>query len=138
MIKIGRIAYPELRELAKVYLERLKSFVKIECEEIKDPASFSAAKKPGTVLVALDERGKQWRSKEFASQLLRWQDDPAVKEVQFLIGDPMGHSESVRAQANATWSLSKATFTSDLSWLLCLEQLYRGYSILKNTGYHHE
>lgn len=136
--KLGRVAYPELRELARVYLDRLRSVVKIECEEIKDPASISAARKPGTLLIVLDERGKEWSSKELAAQLQKWQDDPGVKEVHFLIGDPMGLPPAIRDEARGAWSLSKATFTSDMSWLLCLEQLYRGYSILKNTGYHHE
>lgn len=138
--KIGRVAYPEITGLAGVYLERLGGFLKVESVELKDTAALLRRFPPSAdhPWVLLDERGKEWTSKELAAQLKGWSDDPAVKSLTFVIGGPMGVDAETKRSAKTAWALSRGTLTSDLSWLICLEQLYRAYSILKNTGYHHE
>lgn len=141
VLKIGRISYPEIRALAAMYEERLGPFAKVDAIEVKDEAAaLKLLKRPLAEhpLIALDERGKVFSSPELAETLRRMTDDPAVKSVTFLIGGPMGLSEGLRRDARITWSLSKATFTSDMAWLLVWEQIYRAYNILKGTGYHHE
>lgn len=138
--KIGKVAYPEITSLAKVYLERLTPFVKIENVELKDTGALLRRFPPSAdhPWLLLDEKGKEWTSKELAAQIRGWTDDPAVKAMTFVIGGPMGVDAETKRAAKATWALSRGTLTSDLSWLICLEQIYRAYSILKNTGYHHE
>lgn len=142
IVKIGRVAYPEIRSLVEVYKDRLAPFAKVEDVEFKDEASFqkSAFKKsdPGRLLVALDERGQEWTSRQLSEQLRRWTDDPQVKTLTFFIGGPMGLDPALKKEARCNWALSKATFTSDMAWLLCWEQLYRAHTILKGTGYHHD
>lgn len=139
--KIGRVAYPELTAMAAVYEGRLKPFGKVEALDFKDEDGFlrfAAKLAPGTRVVMMDERGKCHRSTELAERLRAWTDDPAVKQVLFVIGGPLGLGEGVKALAQETWSLSAATFTSDFAWVLCWEQLYRAFTILKGTGYHHD
>jgi 23S rRNA (pseudouridine1915-N3)-methyltransferase len=141
VIKIGKVAYDEIRGLAAMYEERMAPFARVENIEIKDEEQLSRlllSPKSDHPLVLLDERGKARTSREFAQALQKWTDDPQVKTLTFVIGGPMGASAELRAQASATFSLSPATFTSDLAWLLLWEQIYRGYNILRGTGYHHD
>jgi 23S rRNA (pseudouridine1915-N3)-methyltransferase len=140
LVKRGRVAYPEIRALVAMYEERLRPFARVELSELKDPEARAGAVKPaaGHRLVALDERGQQWTSPELAAQLQRWQDDPGTKSVTFLVGGPMGLDDETRRAADVRWSLSKATLTSDMAWLLLVEQIYRAFNILKGTGYHHD
>lgn len=141
VIKIGKVAYDEIRDLAAMYEERLSPFAKVENVELKDEAQLDRLlllPKSDHPVVLMDERGKVRTSVEFAQQIQRWTDDPQVKTLTFVIAGPMGPSPELRARASATFSLSPATFTSDLAWLLLWEQIYRGYNILRGTGYHHD
>jgi len=141
VIKVGRVAYPELRALAAMYAERLAPYARVESLEVKDEAALDrllGKPSPDHQLIALDERGREWTSRQFASSLQSFTDDPGVKSLTFLIGGPMGLSPSWKTGAHALLSLSKATFTSDIAWLLIWEQLYRAFNILKGTGYHHD
>lgn len=141
VIKIGKVAYEEIRTLGAMYEQRLTPFAKVENVEIKDedqlPRLLSEPRCEHPVIL-MDERGKARTSQEFAQSLRKWTDDPQVKTLTFVIGGPMGASQALRAQASSTFSLSPATFTSDLAWLLLWEQIYRGYNILRGTGYHHD
>jgi len=143
VIKLGRIAYPEIRTLASMYAERLLPLARpmqIEGLELKDDGGLDRLLlKPASdhLLVALDERGQEWTSPQLAGQLQKYCDDPAIKSLTFLIGGPLGLTIAQRQQAQVTWCLSKATLTSDMAWLLLWEQLYRGVNILKGTSYHH-
>lgn len=124
-----------------MYEERLGAFAKVEGLELRDEDTAARLLlKPASehLLVALDERGREWTSMELAAELQRRADDPGIKSVTFLIGGPLGLSPALKEQAHVTWRLSRATFTSDLAWLLLWEQLYRAHSILKGTGYHHQ
>ena len=49
--------------------------------------------------VALDERGRQLPSSEFAAILSRWRDD-GVREVRFVIGAADGHGSAARDEAD--------------------------------------
>lgn len=141
VLKIGRIAYQEIRNLAEIYRERLAPFIKVQHLEGKDDASAAKYLKSlssGHRAILLDERGPLWTSVEFAERIRHLSDDPSVKSLTFVIAGPMGPSGEIRKICLDTWSLSKATLTSDMAWLLVWEQMYRAYSILRGTGYHHD
>src|SRR5581483_6604933 len=86
-------------------------------------------------LVLLDSRGKQLSSEEFAKFLRDHQDKSAVPLV-FAIGPADGFGETARQQADFTLSLGKMTIAHELARVLLLEQLYRGFTILKGHPYH--
>jgi len=95
-----------------------------------------AAIPKGARVVALDERGSQWRSLELAQNLGAWQQ--SSREVALLIGGPDGHSPVVAARADEKWSLSSLTLPHGLARVLVAEQLYRACSIRSGHPYHRE
>lgn len=91
----------------------------------------------GHHLVLLDEKGKMMNSPEVA-QMLQHKMNQRVKTLVFLIGGAFGVTETIRKQAQTVWSLSELVFPHQLVRLILSEQIYRAFSILNNTSYHHE
>ena len=85
-------------------------------------------------VVALAIDGKQMRSEEFAAFLE--EKETEARPLTFLIGGSLGLSPEVYARANAKLSFSKMTFPHRIARLLLLEQIYRGFKILRNEAYH--
>lgn len=141
LIKIGKISYPEISDLAEMYETRLRAFGKFERHEVKDDAELSKillTPRTEHPVIALDEKGKEWSSTEFAGFISTMRDDPGIKSLSFVIGGPHGLPDELRREAKAIWRFSRLTFTSDLAWLLLWEQVYRAHNILAGTGYHHD
>jgi 23S rRNA (pseudouridine1915-N3)-methyltransferase len=61
-----------------------------------------------------------------------------LKELIFVIGGPYGFPEEVYEKATSKISLSKMTFPHQLARLLCIEQIYRAFTILNGEPYHHD
>jgi 23S rRNA (pseudouridine1915-N3)-methyltransferase len=61
-----------------------------------------------------------------------------IKQLVFVIGGPYGFSEDVYNKSNGKISLSKMTFSHQMIRLFFTEQLYRGFTILRNEPYHHK
>lgn len=87
-------------------------------------------------IVALDNRGSHWSTKELADQLNRWQS--LGKPVNLLVGGPDGLHDDCLARSNQQWSLSSLTFPHPLVRVIVAEQLYRAYSLTINHPYHRE
>jgi len=88
-------------------------------------------------LILLDEKGKEFRSLDFAN-FLQKKMNSGIKQMVLVIGGPYGFSETVYKKAMGKISLSKMTFSHQMIRLFIVEQLYRGFTILKNEPYHHE
>jgi 23S rRNA (pseudouridine1915-N3)-methyltransferase len=88
----------------------------------------------GSVVVALDEHGKDWTTKQFADALRNWRD--ASEAVAFAIGGPDGLDEGLKRDARLLLRLSSLTLPHALARVLLLEQLYRAWSILAGHPYH--
>ncbi len=87
-------------------------------------------------VILLDERGKEYRSMEFAKWLENKQ--LTAQNIVFVIGGPYGFSDSIYKRANEKISLSKMTFSHQIVRLIFVEQLYRACTIIKGESYHHE
>lgn len=135
--KQGKVVLPGIRDLCQMYATRLGRFHEVECVEQKSGAS-ARPQKPGTITVALDEKGAQWTSRDLAAKMQAWTDDPRVKSVRFVVGDAHGLSQDVRDAADFTWALSGLTLQGDLAWLLLWEQVYRAVTLNKGIPYHHD
>ncbi|MDO4496579.1 MAG: 23S rRNA (pseudouridine(1915)-N(3))-methyltransferase RlmH [Bacteroidales bacterium] len=92
---------------------------------------------PGDVLVLLDEKGKEFTSREF-SQYLEQKMHTIPKRLVFLIGGPYGFSQRVYDAAQGKISLSKMTFSHQMVRLFLVEQIYRAFTIMKGEPYHHD
>lgn len=111
---------------------------KMILREQKDRESQRIAQfisKEDTVIL-LDETGREYNNQEFAMSidLLRQES----KKVLFVIGGAYGVSPELKNRSNYVWSLSKLVFPHQIVRLLLCEQLYRSFSILNRTNYHHE
>ena len=141
IIKIGKCRHPGITEITHEYLKRLKPYLGVESTLWKEgdvEARLGRLLDKETLVVALDERGKQWSSITLSKHLNNWIDSPSYKKVVFVIGGPYGLPEQFRSKANFIWSLSECTLPSDFSWLLVCEQIYRAFTIIKGMAYHHE
>ncbi len=92
---------------------------------------------PTDELILLDDKGKQFTSMEFANYLQKKMNS-GCKQLVLTIGGPYGFSKQVYEKARGKISLSKMTFSHQMIRLFIVEQLYRGFTILRNEPYHHE
>jgi 23S rRNA (pseudouridine1915-N3)-methyltransferase len=90
----------------------------------------------GARIIALDERGQQWQTRDLAQALDDWTHDG--RDVALLIGGADGHSEAVRRRAERLWSLSRLTLPHGLVRVVLTEQLYRAWSLLSGHPYHRD
>ena len=153
IILIGKTHKKFLIEGENEYLSRLQHYIsveKIEFQDVKNAKKLSEDQikteegkmilskiEKSDLVVLLDEKGKQYDSVGFAN----WTQDRmnrGLKYITFVIGGPYGFSDDVYAAANEKLSLSKMTFSHQMIRMLFLEQLYRGFTILKNEPYHHQ
>jgi len=89
----------------------------------------------GTVKILLDEKGKQFSSREFSSLINRTFDDG--KNISLLIGGADGHDKTI-IKSDYTISLGNMTWPHMLVRVMLAEQLYRAYSILISHPYHRD
>jgi 23S rRNA (pseudouridine1915-N3)-methyltransferase len=95
-----------------------------------------AAVPRGALLVALDERGTQLATRQFAARLARWREQHGV--IAFVIGGADGLHDEVRQRAAFLLSLSAMTLPHALARVLLVEQLYRAVSLLAGHPYHRD
>lgn len=108
-----------------------------EQQRIKEGELLSKHLGNSDFVVLLDERGKAFRSVEFAG-LLEQKMVRSVQHIVFIIGGPYGFSKELYERANQQLSLSKMTFSHQMVRLFFVEQLYRAFTILRGEPYHHE
>jgi 23S rRNA (pseudouridine1915-N3)-methyltransferase len=89
-----------------------------------------------THVIALDERGKLWSSKDLAKQMEDWMAN--VPSVSLLIGGADGLSEECKNRADQTWSLSPLTLPHALVRVVLAEQIYRAWTLIQGHPYHRE
>lgn len=128
----GRMPAGPESELVARYLARLGSSARVT--ELAESATLPAAG-PGTITVALDERGELLASAALAERILSWRDIGA-REVRFLIGGADGHDAKIRAAADLLLAFGPATWPHLLVRAMLAEQLYRATSILAGHPYH--
>lgn len=92
--------------------------------------------KPGSYNLALDEKGKQWTTQEWASHYRRWLQQ--YPQLNFIIGGPDGLSPELLQQADEKIALGKMTLPHGLARVVLMEQLYRAWSVVEGHPYHRE
>lgn len=87
-------------------------------------------------LILLDERGKKLDSVQWSQQFQSLMNQ-GTKTLVILIGGAFGVSDAVKEKAKQTWSLSPLVFPHQMVRLIVAEQVYRAFSILNHSPYHH-
>ena len=153
LLAIGKTDNKALQTLIDDYTKRLSFYVKFDLEiiadikNVKNLSEKQQKEKEGELilskigstdhLVLLDENGKTFSSVGFAEELQKKM-NAGIKTLVFVIGGPYGFSEEVYKKANGKISLSAMTFSHQMVRLFIIEQIYRGFTILKNEPYHHQ
>ena len=152
LITIGKTDNKNIQSLIDDYQKRLGHYIKFNLEiipdlkKVKHLSEEQQKQKEGTlilsklntsdILILLDENGKQMDSVEFSTYLQKHMNS-GIKQLVFVIGGPYGFSPEVYSKAQGKLSLSKMTFSHQMVRLFFIEQLYRGFTILRNEPYHH-
>jgi len=89
----------------------------------------------GAVICAMDERGREMSSPDFANMLAGWRDQGRA-EVAFVIGGADGIDPALRSRADAMLSFGPMVWPHMLVRAMLSEQLYRAASILAGAPYH--
>jgi len=126
-------ANAEIRELKEEKIQDLRDAPAIRKKEAE---KIFKAVPSGAYVVALDERGEEFTSHEFAG-FLNGRLESGIRDIVFLLGGAMGLDETVTARANKTVALSRWTLTHEMARLVLLEQLYRAFTIIKGKTYHY-
>ena len=151
LLSIGKTDNKHLQVLIDEYQKRLGYYTKFDFEiipELKKTKHLSKdeqRKKEGALilkqikssdtLILLDENGTHMDSVRFSLYLQKHMNS-GIKRLVFVIGGPYGFSKEVFHKAQGKLSLSKMTFSHQMVRLFFIEQLYRGFTILKNEPYH--
>ena len=153
LIAIGKTDNKNLQTLIDEYSKRLSFYINFEIEIIPDIKNVKYLTtnqqkdkegelilnklQPTDALILLDENGLEYTSVKFAFYLQKKMNS-GIKTLVFVIGGPYGFSDQVYAKAKAKIALSQMTFSHQMVRLFVVEQIYRGYTILKNEPYHHQ
>ncbi len=143
VIVVGKMNQKYLGQGITYYQKQIP--VKFEWIEVSDESSISGISiegerilnkiKTSDHVIALAIEGKMVDSMGFAKLI----DDSATYlqgDLVFVIGGSYGLSDQVMERSNQKVSFSKMTFPHQLMRLILIEQIYRGYMILKNHPYH--
>ncbi len=142
VVAVGRVKERGLREAIDDYLERIGHFAKVKEIELPDGSVAEVAAKIGKAIgprsrvVALEVEGKALSSAGLAKLLARAEND-AVQSLVFLIGGSYGLPPEVSAAADVQLSLSAMTLPHRIARLFLVEQIYRGFTILRGIPYDH-
>ena len=153
LIVVGKTDSKEVTSLVDMYTKRINFYNRFNITyipDIRNSKNLSEAQQKTAEgeailrlldesdrVVLLDEKGAEFRSVEYADWLQKRMNS-GVKRLVFIIGGPYGFSPEVYARANEKISLSKMTFSHQIIRAIFTEQLYRAFSILHNSPYHHE
>lgn len=154
ILAVGKVREKYLTEGIAEYLKRLSRYATVQIIEVAEeaapetlsPAEQEALKareterllarlREGQYVIALDLHGKQLTSEAFAAHL----QDLAVtgaSDLAFLIGGSLGLAPPALTRATLRLSFGHFTYPHQLIRLMLLEQVYRGFRIMRGEPYH--
>ena len=152
ILSVGHKMPAWIRDGFNEYTRRMPPEIRVELLELKPgerPAGKAAGKAmategerilaavpQGSLLLALDERGKAVTTQGLSVMLAGWMQDGA--NPVFVIGGADGLDDTVKARADKILALSALTLPHGLVRVVLAEQLYRAWTILARHPYHRE
>ena len=153
LLTIGKTRMRFVVEGLDEYRARLRRYVNFQIVELPDVKNAGrlpeqeqkeaegsliiSRLQPSDHVVLLDERGRQYTSRKFASRLQSVMAS-GKKRLVFIVGGPYGFSDAVYKRADEMLSLSEMTFNHEMVRLFFTDQLYRAHTILRGEPYHHD
>ncbi|HEX7005307.1 MAG TPA: 23S rRNA (pseudouridine(1915)-N(3))-methyltransferase RlmH [Trueperaceae bacterium] len=145
---VGKLRRGFYASACDFYLKRLQAFGRAEVVEVKEGRGAAAeqvrrAEADSLLqavegrLIALDERGRGFTSRELAGRLSDLE-IAGESSMTVVVGGADGLHRRVREAAQETWSLSPLTMPHELARLVLLEQLYRAETIRAGHPYHRD
>lgn len=154
ILAVGRLSENWWRDAAAEYVKRLTRYCQpqiIEVADEKAPEKASAGERQrildtegerilkaadlSSPIWALDVRGRKMDSETFADRINE-QSLQGISHLQFVIGGSLGLSEKVLSASSQRVSFSDMTFPHQLIRVVLLEQIYRGFRIIRGEPYH--
>ncbi|MBU5311363.1 23S rRNA (pseudouridine(1915)-N(3))-methyltransferase RlmH [Tissierella carlieri] len=154
IVAVGKIKEKYIQEGIKEFTKRLSRYCSLDIIEIDDekaPENLSEKEmeivktKEGerilgkipqnSFVIALAIEGKQLSSEELSEKMADLMIN-GINDITFVIGGSLGLSIDVMNRSNFKLSFSKMTFPHQLMRLILLEQIYRGWRIMKGEPYH--
>lgn len=154
IVAVGKIKEKYIRDGIQEFSKRISRYAKLQIVEVnyeKAPESLSKkdmenikiregrkilSKLPSrSYVVALEIKGKQINSEELSERIENLMID-GVNDITFIIGGSLGLSKEVIQISDLKLSFSKMTFPHQIMRFILLEQIYRGFKIMKNEPYH--
>lgn len=123
-------------ELVVLQLPKKAATTDVERTKLQEEELILKKLQPHHFLILLDERGRQLTSPQWAQQFQQLM-NRGTKTLVILVGGAFGVTDKIRQQAGQVWSLSGLVFPHQLVRLIVAEQVYRAFSILNNSPYHH-
>ncbi len=153
LLTVGKTDVSYWREALDEYQRRLSHYVPFELQVIPDVkktkklTETQQKTQEGVLIqkalqntdwcVLLDERGREYTSKEFAAYMEKRM-HTVSKRLVFVIGGPYGFSDTLYERTSECLSLSRMTFSHQMIRPVFVEQLYRAMTILRGEPYHHQ
>ena len=146
---IGRLKSGPERELIDLYRRRLTWQLDIhETDDRKisgdtpermarEAELLTADLPPGAVVIALDERGRDLSSRDFAERLITWRDE-GRQPIVLMIGGADGLDRALVKRADLVLSLGRLTWPHMMVRAMLTEQLFRAQSIHQGHPYHRD
>lgn len=154
LITVGKLKEKYLKDAIAEYSKRLTRYCKLDIIELPDEKTSENASskeeeivrekegrnilskiKDNEYVIALDLKGKQLTSEEFAD-FISEKGVMGQPNITFVIGGSIGISKEVLDRADYKLCFSKMTFPHQLFRVMLLEQIYRGYRIINGEPYH--
>ena len=144
LLTVGKTDVRWVREGLELYVSRLSQIPELKNvsaftkEQIKEKEGdlILSSLAPGDFVVLLDERGRKYRSVEFADFIRERLNRGA--DMVFVVGGAYGFPQKVYSRADSMMSLSDMTFSHQMVRTIFAEQLYRAFTIIRGEPYHHE
>jgi 23S rRNA (pseudouridine1915-N3)-methyltransferase len=154
ILAVGHLKEDYWKAAQNEYLKRLTPYAQVSIEEVddlpsrenaslameeevksKEGAKILAKLKPNDFVCTLDLAKEEPDSPELANLMMKMM-TRGGSSITFVIGGSLGLSPELKKRANASLSLSRLTFTHQMTRIILLEQLYRSFKILNHEPYH--
>ena len=131
VLAVGRLKEDFWTAAEAEYRKRLRRYADVKVTEVRDDAALVAALPAKGSVIALDERGDVVTSEALAREILA-----KIAQPVFVVGGAEGLPDEVRRRAARLIAFGRITLPHRLARIVLLEQIYRGFTILRGEPYH--